>query len=103
MAVIMQQAAHYVEQAHQFSGHETYCPSCGALSSASFYDVHYCPSCGAVYPYAQQRVRTATPNMAAFYGENAAPCGVCQSRVGTYQNRCLRCGSDLSPAGRQRR
>jgi len=97
MAVILQLAYHYVEQAQALAGHETYCPSCGAVSNASVYNVHYCPTCGAVYPYAQQRLRTPMPNLGAFYGENAAPCGFCGSRVGAYQNRCLRCGHNLSP------
>ncbi|MCS6837021.1 MAG: trypsin-like peptidase domain-containing protein [Anaerolineae bacterium] len=98
MAVILQLAYRYVEQAQALVGHETYCPSCGAVSSASVYNAHYCPTCGAVYPYAQQRLRTPL-NLSAFYDENAAPCSFCQSRVGTYQNRCLRCGKDLSSGG----
>jgi hypothetical protein len=72
-----------------------YCGKCGNRSkSLSAKGGYYCESCGAVLPHGEDVRRFPTPEMSWRYGENLnAPCDYCQSRVGFYDDKCLRCGT----------
>jgi hypothetical protein len=72
-----------------------YCGKCGNRSKVlTTKGGFYCESCGAVLPQGEDVRRFPTPDMAWRYGENiAAPCDACQSRVGFYDEKCLRCGT----------
>ena len=69
-----------------------YCPACGGVSRAAGAGGYYCELCGAVMPHAADVPRLLIPQVAAQYREDAAPCPHCESRAGSYQGRCLRCG-----------
>jgi S1-C subfamily serine protease len=91
---IMARLAEY-QQALQADPQRTYCANCGYISRAANFNAFYCEQCGAVLPTAQNINRYPIPQMAALYAENQQrACRTCSSRVGYYDGRCLRCGSD---------
>lgn len=74
-----------------------YCPVCGNLSQARGAGGFYCESCGATLPHSLEIARRPVPQMTSLYGENQVhPCPTCRSQVGYYDNKCLRCGTDIS-------
>lgn len=77
-----------------------YCPACGGVSRAAGAGGYYCELCGAVMPHAAADPRLLLPQVAALYRENAAAvCPACFAQVGSYQGRCLRCGSAGARSG----
>lgn len=80
----------------QLDPHRAYCPNCGYISRAENFGAFYCEVCGSVLPKARGLQRFLVPQAATLYGENLQrPCRHCDSRVGYYNGRCLRCGNDV--------
>ena len=84
---------HYAQEARAAGGQLVYCPGCGALSRAATVGGYYCEMCGSVLTVAENTRRSPMPQLAAFYGETRyRPCPNCNSRVGYFNDTCLRCG-----------
>ena len=74
-----------------------YCPVCGNLSRVGASGGFYCEKCGATLPLSLDVTRRPLPQMTALYDENQHhPCPKCRSRVGSYADKCLRCGTVIS-------
>jgi hypothetical protein len=78
----------------QQSAKRVYCPSCGASSRALGSGLFYCEECGAVGEAARRTVRYPVAGADAFYGGSNVYCIHCDSTVGLYRGRCLRCGRE---------
>ncbi len=76
------------------SARRVYCPHCGAASRALGAGMFYCETCGAVGEAARQIARYPMPGTEAIYGGSSAQCLHCNSTVGLYRGRCLRCGRE---------
>ncbi len=72
---------------------QVYCGHCGHRSRAGAAGAFYCELCGSTFPTAQNIRRYQLPQMMPFYENNNNPaCVTCGSRIGSYNNTCLRCG-----------
>ncbi len=87
----------------QSDSRRVYCPSCGSASRAPGVSNFYCETCGGVLPFALEMTRFPIMQAAMLYGEGThMPCPnpACNSRVGFYNGKCLRCGQALNTKGR---
>jgi hypothetical protein len=76
------------------SAKRVYCPSCGGSSRALAGGLFYCEECGSVGEAARQTARYPMPGTEAIYGSTNLYCIHCNSNVGLYRGRCLRCGRE---------
>jgi hypothetical protein len=101
ISVIYRQVDLYVQEIAMHGDNLAYCPACGRRSRTLAAGGFYCETCGHLLPAAQDMRRYPQPQMAALYGENIhRPCPNCESRVGFFDNHCLRCGHELTSRGR---
>lgn len=93
---IYQCAEQYAQETKMHTGDSAYCYSCGIMSRAPAFGGYYCENCGEVLSYAESMRRIPQPNLVSLYRENTQrPCERCQSSVGYYRGKCLRCGYEV--------
>jgi hypothetical protein len=92
ISAILRAAETYLSETR--SARRTYCPHCGTASRALASGLFYCEVCGALGEAARQTARYPVQGAEAWYGSGTVRCLHCDSTVGLYRGRCLRCGRE---------